>query len=87
MTQSERVRMHSFAGVTESSHSVAPSWGPHGVLRDSCQYRLVRQHDAVPERTAGSRSLTRGAEAYAFIGNWAMACSTVVERSACVGDR
>jgi hypothetical protein len=38
----------------------------NGVLRDSRLYQLVREHDAVRERTLEITFLEPGAEAYAF---------------------
>jgi thiol-disulfide isomerase/thioredoxin len=38
----------------------------HGVLRDGRMYQLVRQHDAVRDRTLAITFLEPGAEAYAF---------------------
>ena len=37
-----------------------------GVLRDGRRYQLVREHDAVCERTVQITFLEPGAEAYAF---------------------
>jgi Thioredoxin like C-terminal domain len=38
----------------------------NGVLRDGRRYQLVREHDAVRERTVEITFLEPGAEAYAF---------------------
>jgi hypothetical protein len=38
----------------------------NGVLRDGRRYQLVREHDAVRERTLEVTFLEPGAEAYAF---------------------
>ena len=38
----------------------------NGLLRDGRMYQLVRQHDAVRERTLEIMFLEPGAEAYAF---------------------
>ncbi|MDA0158854.1 hypothetical protein OM076_01145 [Solirubrobacter ginsenosidimutans] len=38
----------------------------HGVLREDRMYQMVRQHDAVHDRTLEITFLEPGAEAYAF---------------------
>jgi thiol-disulfide isomerase/thioredoxin len=48
------------------SHSVDVDQDGNGVLRDGRMYQLVRQHDAVRERTLEITFLEPGAEAYAF---------------------
>ena len=48
------------------SHGVDVDEDGHGVLRDGRMYQLVRQHDAVRERTLEITFLEPGAEAYAF---------------------
>jgi thiol-disulfide isomerase/thioredoxin len=48
------------------SHGVDIDEGGDGVLRDGRMYQLVRQHDAVRERTLQITFLEPGAEAYAF---------------------
>jgi hypothetical protein len=55
MTLSERVLMPSFAGATEwlNSEPLGPAeLDGHVVLRDGRLYQLVREHDAVRQRTA-----------------------------------
>jgi hypothetical protein len=70
MTLSERVLMRSFAGATEWLNSeplgAAELEGHNGVLRDGRLYQLVRQHDAVRQRTSDITFLEPGAEAYAL---------------------
>ena len=70
MTLSERVPMRSFAGATEWLNSeplgAAELEGHNGVLRDGRLYQLLRQHDAVRERTLEITFLEPGAAAYAF---------------------
>ena len=48
------------------SHGVDVDEDGNGVLRDGRMYQLVRQHDAVRERTLEITFLDRGAEAYSF---------------------
>jgi thiol-disulfide isomerase/thioredoxin len=48
------------------SHGVDVDDDGHGVLRDGRMYQLVREHDAVRERTLEITFLEPGAEAYAF---------------------
>jgi thiol-disulfide isomerase/thioredoxin len=48
------------------SHGVDVDEVGNGLLRDGRMYQLVRQHDAVRERTLQIRFLEPGAEAYAF---------------------
>jgi hypothetical protein len=48
------------------SHGVDVDEDGNGVLRDSRLYQLVRQHDAVRDRTLEITFLEPGAEAYAF---------------------
>jgi hypothetical protein len=48
------------------SHGVDVDDEGNGVLRDDRLYQLVRQHDAVRQRTAEMTFLEPGAEAYAF---------------------
>jgi thiol-disulfide isomerase/thioredoxin len=49
-----------------SSHGVDVDEDGNGVLHDGRLYQLVRQHQAVRERTLGITFLRAGAEAYAF---------------------
>ena len=48
------------------SHGVDVDEDGNGVLRDGRLYQLVRQHDAVRQRTLEITFLEPGAEAYAF---------------------
>jgi thiol-disulfide isomerase/thioredoxin len=48
------------------SHGVDVDEAGNGVLREGRMYQLVRQHDAVRERTLEITFLESGAEAYAF---------------------
>jgi thiol-disulfide isomerase/thioredoxin len=48
------------------SHGVDVDGDGNGLLRDGRLYQLVREHDAVRERTLEITFLERGAEAYAF---------------------
>jgi hypothetical protein len=48
------------------SHGVDVDEQGHGVLRDGRMYQLVREHDAVRQRTLAITFLEPGAEAYAF---------------------
>ena len=48
------------------SHGVDVDQDGNGVLRDGRLYQLVRQHDAVRDRTLEITFLEPGAEAYAF---------------------
>ena len=48
------------------SHGVDVDQDGNGVLRDGRMYQLVRQHDAVRERTLEITFLEPGAEAYSF---------------------
>lgn len=48
------------------AHGVDVDEDGNGVLRDGRMYQLVRQHDAVRERTLKITFLEPGAEAYAF---------------------
>jgi hypothetical protein len=48
------------------SHGVDVGEDGNGMLRDGRLYQLVRQHDAVRERTVEITFLEPGAEAYAF---------------------
>ena len=48
------------------SHGVDVDEDGNGLLRDGRMYQLVRQHDAVRERTLEVTFLEPGAEAYAF---------------------
>ncbi|MGH9290231.1 MAG: hypothetical protein ACRD0V_18380 [Acidimicrobiales bacterium] len=48
------------------SHGVDVDEDGNGVLRDGRLYQLVRQHDAVGERTLEITFLESGAEAYVF---------------------
>ena len=49
-----------------SSHGVDVDADGNGVLQDSRLYQLVREHDAVRDRTLEITFLARGAEAYVF---------------------
>ena len=49
-----------------SSHGVDVDEGGNGVLRDGRLYQLVREHDAVRERTLEITFLEPGAAAYVF---------------------
>ena len=49
-----------------ASHGVDVDEDGNGVLRDGRMYQLVREHDAVRERTLEITFLEPGAEAYAF---------------------
>ena len=49
-----------------ASHGVDVDADGNGVLRDGRMYQLVRQHDAVRDRTLEITFLEPGAEAYAF---------------------
>jgi len=49
-----------------ASHGVDVDADGNGVLRDGRLYQLVREHDAVRERTLEIRFLEPGVEAYAF---------------------
>jgi hypothetical protein len=49
-----------------ASHGVDADAHGNGVLREGRMYQLVRQHDAVRERTLEITFLEPGAEAYAF---------------------
>jgi thiol-disulfide isomerase/thioredoxin len=49
-----------------TSHGVDVDEDGHGVLRDGRLYQLVRQHDAVRERTLEITFLAPGAQAYVF---------------------
>ena len=70
MTLPERALMRSFAGATEWLNSeplgAAELEGHNGVLRDGRLYQLVRQHDAVRQRTLDITFLEPGAEAHAL---------------------
>ena len=48
------------------SHGVDVDGDGHGLLQNGRMYQLVRQHDAVRERTLEITFLERGAEAYSF---------------------
>jgi hypothetical protein len=48
------------------SHGVDVDEDGNGLLREGRMYQLVRQHDAVRERTLEIMFLESGAEAYAF---------------------
>jgi hypothetical protein len=48
------------------SHGVDVDYDGNGLLRDGRMYQLLRQHDAVRERTLGIAFLEPGAEAYSF---------------------
>ena len=48
------------------SHGVDVDEHGHGLLGDGRLYQLVREHDAVRERTLEITFLEPGAEAYAF---------------------
>ena len=48
------------------SHGVDVDEEGNGLLRDGRLYQLVRQHDAVRERTLAITFLQPGAEAYVF---------------------
>ena len=48
------------------SHGVDVDAEGNGVLRDGRMYQLVRQYDAVRQRTLAITFLEPGAEAYAF---------------------
>jgi hypothetical protein len=48
------------------SHGVDVDEDGTGVLRDARMYQLIRQHDAVRQRTLEITFLEPGAEAYAF---------------------
>jgi thiol-disulfide isomerase/thioredoxin len=52
--------------VPGTSHGVDVDEDGNGVLREGRMYQLVRQHDAVRERTLEIMFLEPGAEAYAF---------------------
>jgi Thioredoxin like C-terminal domain len=52
--------------VPGRSHGVDVDEDGHGVLRDGRMYQLVRQHDAVHERTLQVTFPAPGAEAYSF---------------------
>jgi thiol-disulfide isomerase/thioredoxin len=49
-----------------AAHGVDIDEGGNGLMRDGRLYQLVREHDAVRERTLEITFLERGAEAYAF---------------------
>ena len=49
-----------------ASHGVDVDEDGNGLLRDGRMYQLVREHDAVRERTLEITFLEPGAEAYAF---------------------
>ena len=49
-----------------ASHGVDVDEDGNGVLQDGRLYQLVREHDAVRERTLEITFLEPGAEAYAF---------------------
>jgi Thioredoxin like C-terminal domain len=49
-----------------TSHGVDVDEDGNGVLRDGRLYQLIREHDAVQERTLEITFLEPGAEAYAF---------------------
>jgi hypothetical protein len=48
------------------SHGVDVDQDGNGVLPDGRMYQLVRQHDAIRDRTLEIAFLAPGAEAYAF---------------------
>ena len=48
------------------SHGVDVDEDGNGVLREGRMYQLVRQHDAVRQRTLEITFLEPGADAYAF---------------------
>jgi hypothetical protein len=48
------------------SHGVDVDEDGNGLLRDGRMYQLVREHDAVRDRTLEITFLEPGAEAYAF---------------------
>jgi hypothetical protein len=48
------------------SHGVDVDGEGNGVLRDGRMYQLVRQHDAVRERTLEITFVEPGAQAYSF---------------------
>ena len=48
------------------SHGVDVDEDSRGVIRDARLYQVVRQHDAVPDRTLAITFLEPGAEAHAF---------------------
>jgi hypothetical protein len=48
------------------SHGIDVNTEGNGVLRDGRMYQLVRQHDAVRERTLEITFVEPGAKAYAF---------------------
>jgi hypothetical protein len=48
------------------SHGVDVDEEGNGVLREGRMYQLVREHDAVRERTLEITFLAPGAEAYSF---------------------
>jgi hypothetical protein len=50
----------------DSSHGVDVAEDGNGLLRDGRLYQLVREHDAVRERTLDITLLEPSAEAYAF---------------------
>jgi hypothetical protein len=52
--------------VPGPSHGVDVDEGGDGVLRDGRLYQLVRQHDAVRDRTLEITFLEPGAEAFVF---------------------
>ena len=52
--------------VPGTSHGVDVDEDGNGLLRDGRMYQLVREHDAVRERTLKITFLEAGAEAYAF---------------------
>ena len=56
----------STARLRAPSHGVDVDEDGNGLLRDGRMYQLVRQHDAVRERTLEITFLEPGAEAYAF---------------------
>ena len=53
-------------GAPGRSHGVDVDEQGSGMLDDGRLYQLVRQHDAVRERTVEITFLERGAEAYVF---------------------
>jgi thiol-disulfide isomerase/thioredoxin len=53
-------------GAPGASHGVDVDEDGHGVLRDDRMYQLIREHDAVRQRTLEITFLEPGAEAYSF---------------------
>ena len=60
------VRVHLDGEAPGPSHGVDVDDDGNGLLRDGRMYQLVREHEAVRERTLEIMFLESGAEAYAF---------------------